>query len=500
MKRFGGQYAVPLTIVLLLVGLIALLGMVGMAISLGDRAVVYFAEVIDARNVRSAAVELRNAVVTAESSQRGFTLTGNEVYLAPYGTSRAQAQRQISALAKLLAAAKDAAVPLQRLSSIIDAKFDEMDQVIALTRERKDAEALAIIATNRGKALSDEANVFLTGMIIAADDRLSQAAEQHTSNAVGLRLLSIIAGVIIIVVVGGAVGSIFGHTRQLAKARDEVAAFNTGLEERVRERTAKLVGLNAEVQRFAYVVTHDLRAPLVNIMGFTSELDNSAKNLRLLVDHTDALGSSTNSIVVNARTAVMEDIPEAISFIRSSTKKMDGLINAILKLSREGRRVLRAETLTLGDVIDASAETIQHQLAEADGTIATNVNVPALSQDRSSLESVFGNLFDNAVKYRSRDRALRIAVRAYQRPSDRIIVEVADNGRGIAEQDQPRVFELFRRAGAREEPGEGIGLARVRAVVRNLGGEITLTSTLDVGTTFRINLPRVLRSEEGAET
>ena len=113
-----------------------------------------------------------------------------------------------------------------------------------------------------------------------------------------------------------------------------------------------------------------------------------------------------------------------------------------------------------------------------------------------SLEHIFGNLLDNAVKYRSRSRALRIEVRGDRIPGDRVAIEVADNGRGIAEQDQARVFELFRRAGTQNETGEGIGLAHVRAVVRNLGGEITLRSVLDAGTTFRIILPRTLQSSE----
>ena len=76
---------------------------------------------------------------------------------------------------------------------------------------------------------------------------------------------------------------------------------------------------------------------------------------------------------------------------------------------------------------------------------------------------------------------------------DRISVEVADNGRGIAERDRERVFELFKRSGEQDQPGEGIGLAYVLTVIRNLGGEIRMTSVLDEGTTFRVVLPRELQ-------
>ena len=88
---------------------------------------------------------------------------------------------------------------------------------------------------------------------------------------------------------------------------------------------------------------------------------------------------------------------------------------------------------------------------------------------------------------------MRIEVRARtQRQATGSAIEVADNGRGIAEQDRERVFELFSRSGAQDQPGEGIGLAYVRTVVRNLGGDISVTSALDEGTTFRLVLPREL--------
>ena len=129
---------------------------------------------------------------------------------------------------------------------------------------------------------------------------------------------------------------------------EEIGALNQGLEERVRERTAELGRANEEIQRFAYIVTHDLRAPLVNIMGFTSELEESLKAIQSAFRPTDSaseVNQSDGPAAEEARTAVLEDLPEAIGFIRSSIRKMDRLINAILKLSREGRRVLTPEAL-----------------------------------------------------------------------------------------------------------------------------------------------------------
>ena len=225
---------------------------------------------------------------TAESSQRGFLVTGNEIYLAPYGTAKALAQRQLDTLKRQPRAATDTELALQRLTSIIAEKFDEMDETIALKRDRRDAEALAIFRTNRGKALMDEANVFFSGVIRAADDRLTAGVGEQQANAARLRWVSIVGGIVIVVVVGGAAVTVLRYTRELAAARDEVADLNAGLERRVKERTADLAQANDEIQRFAYIVTHDLRAPLVNIMGFTSELESSVNSLQALIDKSNA--------------------------------------------------------------------------------------------------------------------------------------------------------------------------------------------------------------------
>jgi signal transduction histidine kinase len=492
------RFFVQSTTALLFVGFLALLGIVGTTFWLAERAQVYFNEAIEARDTRGAAVDLRNALQTAESSQRGFLFTGNEIYLAPYGTAKVLSQRQLDALNRMFGPDDGANVSVRRLTTIITEKFSEMDQTIALKRDRLDAEALALVRTNRGKALMDEANVFFSGIIRAADDRLTTGVGEQQANATWLRLFSIIGGIIIVAVVGGAAVTVLRYTRELGNARDEVGILNAGLEGRVRDRTADLAKANEEIQRFVYIITHDLRAPLVNIMGFTTELEGGIKTLRALIDKSEAGNDSADPVVQDARIAATEDMPEAIGYIRSSTQKMDNLIHAILKLSREGRRTLRPERVELRNVITTSAAAIQHQLSHANGEINLDVDIPPIFNDKLSLEQIFGNLLDNAVKYRSQDRPLRIDVRAGVAPGDRISIEIADNGRGISDQDRERVFELFRRSGVQDQPGEGIGLAYVQTVVRNLGGEIALTSALDKGTTFRVFLPRNLQVPESS--
>ena len=117
-------------------------------------------------------------------------------------------------------------------------------------------------------------------------------------------------------------------------------------------------------------------------------------------------------------------------------------------------------------------------------------DLPAIIADRLAIEQIFGNLIDNALKYLDPARPGRVEVTAAPAPGDRIRFAVSDNGRGIAPQDHGRIFELFRRSGAQDQPGEGIGLASVKTLVRALGGRIEVSSQPGTGTTFVVTLPR----------
>ncbi len=484
------------SILLLAVGFSALLGIVAMTFWLGERSQAVFQEVIAARDARTATVELRSALVSAETSQRGYLLTGNQIYLAPLATSRARISDELEKVASAFAAEARLQPALARLRAIVREKLEETDRTIALKREGQDEEAAAIVRTNRGKALTDEANVFLTGMIRSVDARLIAAVADQTRIADLLRQATLAGFALIVAVVGLVAWIVVRYTRALQAANREVLAFNETLEQRVRDRTADLARANDEIQRFAYIVTHDLRAPLVNIMGFTGEVESGIASLRKAMDDA-AAGRGDAASTLEARAALDADLPEAIGFIRSSTRKMDGLISAILKLSREGRRRLRPEPILLKESVEAALAALRHQLEEADGEATVTIAGDGIVSDRMALDQVLGNLLDNAVKYRVRGRPLRIAVTVAPLDDGHVEIAIADNGRGIAEGDHERVFEPFRRAGIIDTPGEGIGLTHVRTIVRNLGGDIALTSAMDVGTTFRIVLPRRLDVAEG---
>ncbi|MET0598038.1 MAG: CHASE3 domain-containing protein [Mesorhizobium sp.] len=476
-------------ILLLAAGLVALLAIVVASVWLVGRTQAQVEGVLAVRQVRSAFADLRNLVQETETGQRGYLLTGEDSYLAPYTTSRSMVAPQIERLKTLVTPFPDLVEPTRELIGVIERKLAELDHTVDLHKSGRHDEALAILRDNSGQELMDRARALFDSLVTVADRKLVDHTESQNRSAAALRLVSMVGAAVILAVVGGSVWTVLRYTSDLAEARTTVEALNAGLEERVKERTVDLARANDEIQRFAYIVTHDLRAPLVNIMGFTSELEAGLEPIRGLVARLDEEGVAIDEA---ARTAAAVDLPEAVGFIRSSTRKMDGLINAILKISREGRRALKTEPVDLGELTANAAAAIHHQLEEAGGTIDVDVRLPAIHSDRLSLEQVFGNLLDNAVKYRDDARPLTIRVTGAPEKHNRIRIEFADNGRGIAPQDHERVFELFRRSGSQDKAGEGIGLAHVRSSLRNLGGDIILRSELGKGTTFVVTLPRSL--------
>ena len=487
MPLFSSTFA-RRTVTLLVLGVMALLAIVVTAGWLSTRTADHTDEVIRGRELRMVTGNIQIAMLDAETGQRGYVLTGEDRYLGPYDAAVPAARNGLAALARLYAEEGRSEARLDALRTQIEAKLAELSQTIDLVKGGQRDQALSVVLTDRGKAAMDEIRGTVAGLIEDAENRVSSRLQALNQASEMLVWVTGVGSVLIVLFAGGAAWTVIQYTRELAAARQQVMETNFSLEERVADRTASLTRANEEIQRFAYIVSHDLRSPLVNIMGFTSEMEASAEILKRYIGGDEGQAA-------RAKTAALEDIPESIGFIRASTARMDALINAILKLSREGRRALNPEPVELTKLFAATAASVKHQLDEAQATLTVPEKAPIILTDRLALEQVVNNVVDNAVKYLARGRAGRIVITASQQ-AGRVAIAVTDNGRGIAAQDLERVFELFRRAGAQDRPGEGIGLAHVRALVRRLGGEITVTSELGRGSTFQIDLPARLRVEE----
>ena len=476
---------------MLAVGVAILIGMVSTSLWLVQVNNRYSQETAELRRVRAAILDVLTTMQDVETGQRGYLLTNNREYLGPYEEALQGLPERQARLLDLLKGEERYKQPLAGLKQAIDAKLSETRETIDLQRAGRITEAAEVVRNNDGKRFMNEIRSVLSDLQSDTDDRLRVIVADQLGAANTLRWVTIGGAVAILIVVGGSILLVFTYIRALNRSRDDVDELNRHLEERVEERTRDLRRANQEIQRFAYIVTHDLRAPLVNIMGFLSEFDTS---LKPVTNYVLADGKTlTQDVIREARLAVEEDIPEAIGFIRSSTRKMDQLINAILKISRDGQRKLQPEKVDIETLLSSLSETVRHQITANGGEI--HVDTPKLTvvTDRISLDQILGNLLDNAVKYQMPGRPLRLTARAYPAGRGAIAIEIGDNGRGIGEQDLERVFELFRRAGEQDQPGEGIGLAHVRSLIRNLGGDIRVESRLGEGSTFILLLPSDLR-------
>jgi signal transduction histidine kinase len=450
-------------------------------------------------------VEVENQINTvlleirrAESAARGYLLTSEPRFLADHDTAVDSIIPDVEKLIKLTSDNPVQTELADKLRSAVGERLTEFAKAIDFVKRNDTAGGIAMLR-DPGAGASVRAISEASAAMFAEENRLfAQRTEQADRTQVLASSVTIAGSSCVIAL---AALSIF-LVRRSARARDAAEAQlrdnNLNLESTVQERTSDLREANEEIQRFAYIVSHDLRSPLVNIMGFTSELEELRGDIFKRIATLDRANSSATLVPDNASDTaepvldgpdkqLSQDFTEALGFIKSSIGKMDRLISAILNLTREGRREFQPEPIDTRELIEGIVSTVAHQAAEADAQIRIEP-LPDIVSDRLALEQIFSNLIDNALKYLKPGMPGEVSVRGRTKLGFAIF-EIADNGRGIDPKDHQRIFDLFRRAGTQDRPGQGIGLAHVRALVRRLGGTMSVGSELHQGSTFTITLP-----------
>src|SRR5712671_2409026 len=433
----------------------------------------------------------------AESAQRGYLSTLRPDFQTDFEEAASQLPPALTRLSQLISDNPVQKHLADELLPLIDQRIAEFRRTIELARTQHLDDAAQIVREGIGRDAMKHIED-LASQMRAEEDRLfalrSASADQSQTLAASLTWI----GSGFVVVLAGI--SIF-LVRRSARARDDAEAQlrdnNLNLEATVDERTADLREANAEIQRFAYIVSHDLRSPVVNIMGFTSELEELRADIfrriaalgraTAAASAVPAVAGEAEPVLEGEDKQLSQDFSEALGFIKSSIAKMDRLISAILNLTREGRREFEPERVDTRELIEAIVTTVAHQASEAEAQIRIEP-LPEITSDRLALEQIFSNLIDNALKYLKPGVPGDISVRGRTKLGFAIF-EIADNGRGIDPKDHQRIFDLFRRAGTQDKPGQGIGLAHVRALVRRLGGTMSVSSELHCGSTFTITLP-----------
>ncbi len=485
-------------ILLLAVGLLVLVAISVSSVVLVNKARDANSLVVHTVEVESQISNLLLEIRRAESATRAYLLTSAPQFLTEY---QAAAATILPAADQLAKATRDNPAQVEnyaRLRKAIEQRLSEFAR--GIDRIKNNDVATSITVLRNGTSTEAVQAIAETGRAMRAEeDRLFATRTTNADRTQVLASSVTIAGSGLVIALAGL--SIF-LVRRSARARDDAETKlrdnNVNLEATVDERTADLREANDEIQRFAYIVSHDLRSPLVNIMGFTSELEelrgdifkriaSLARAQSVATTTADNASDTAEPVLEGADKQLSEDFTEALSFIKSSIGKMDRLISAILNLTREGRREFVPVRIDTSELIEGIVSTVAHQALEAQAQIRIE-SLPAIVSDRLALEQIFSNLIDNALKYLTTGVPGDILVRGRTKLGFAIF-EISDNGRGIDPKDHQRIFDLFRRAGTQDRPGQGIGLAHVRALVRRLGGTMSVASELHHGSTFTITLP-----------
>jgi signal transduction histidine kinase len=428
----------------------------------------------------------------AESAQRSYISTLLPAFLTDFENAASQLTPDLMQLRQLTTDNPVQGRVLEEMIPLSNQRIEEFRKTIGLAREEHVDDAARIVREGAGREAMSHIDE-LANQMRAEEDRLfaQRTASADRSQSLAASMTGVGSGLVVLLA-GISIFLVRRSTRARDAAEEQLRDNNLNLEATVDARTADLREANDEIQRFAYIVSHDLRSPLVNIMGFTSELEELRTDIftriATLGRATAGGGAGIEPMVLEGEDKQLsEGYSEALGFIKSSIAKMDRLITAILNLTREGRREFEPVRIDTRELIETIVSTVAHQASEASAEIHI-APLPDIISDRLALEQIFSNLIDNALKYLKPGVPGEIYVRGRTKLGFAIF-EIADNGRGIDPKDHQRIFDLFRRAGEQDRPGQGIGLAHVRALVRRLGGTMSVSSELHSGSTFTITLP-----------
>ncbi len=255
-------------------------------------------------------------------------------------------------------------------------------------------------------------------------------------------------------------------------------------EQQLKQMAHDLDQKNREMQSIVFAASHDLRSPLRNVQGFASMLGEHVNKLKKITENISAVNSGAQNTI----NEIGKEMEFSLGFIQSGVVKIDDLLNGLLVVLRMGSAPLSIQDLDLNEVVKSSLDAMKFEFMEAGVEVVAH-DLPIVRGDRDLLGRVFSNLLENALKYSSPTRRLAIEISS-QLKEDAVVIQVRDNGIGMAGDYEQRIFDFFYQMDPKNSEGQGIGLYIVRTALALINGEISVTSQPDKGSVFTINLPR----------
>jgi signal transduction histidine kinase len=268
-----------------------------------------------------------------------------------------------------------------------------------------------------------------------------------------------------------AIAGLAGANSERMESERELIRHRANLEELVKDATAELTvkakelsRSNEDLERFAYVASHDLQEPLRAITGFLGLLK------------------------IEFGTRLDDTAREYINFAVEGAERMSQLINDLLNYSRIGSREAEPASVDLNDVLSTAIANLHSSIKDVNATV-THDQLPTVLADYSQAVQVFQNLIGNGIKFRDKSRPCRVHVGS-RWSNDGWTLWVNDNGIGIPREHFEKIFIVFQRLHTREKyPGTGIGLAICKRIVERHGGRIWIESMVGEGSSFFFTLP-----------
>lgn len=420
--------------------------------------------------------QIEPALVDAETSQRGYIITGEDRYLEPYVRAVRSAEDGIAKFESLTQDNPHQQRRVPELRVLVQRRVASLARGIAVRRSGAPEEARKFILSGQGKTDMDAVHKFLP--LLAQEERRLLALRDRAADASARSLYLTVSIASLLAVLFVILAWMFSERDQSTRelARRALQESHDELESRVQERTHEL-GLaneelgrsNRELQDFAFVASHDLQEPLRKIQAFGDLLKN---------EYAGGLGA---------------DGADFIDRMQSAARRMNALIRELLEYSRVVTRGQTFVPVDLSVVVREVLEDLQTRVAEAKGRVTVG-DLPTIDADALQMRQLMQNLIGNALKFRRPEVPPAVTVTSsIETPSDgtRVLrLRVTDNGIGFDPKYLDRIFTPFQRLhGGRDYEGTGMGLAVCRRIAERHGGQITATSVPGEGSEFLVTIP-----------